>query len=48
MRLIREGGVRLDGAKITDPDLRLKKPETLVIQVGKRRYARLTLNAPAK
>ena len=48
MRLIREGGVRLDGAKVADPDLRLKNPGTLVIQVGKRRYARLTLNAAAE
>lgn len=48
MRLIREGGVRLDGAKVADPDLRLKDPGTLVIQVGKRRYARLTLNAAAE
>ena len=48
MRLIREGGVRLDGAKVADPDLRLKDPGTLVIQVGKRRYARLNLNAAAE
>ena len=48
MRLIREGGVRLDGAKVADPDLRLKDPGTLVVQVGKRRYARLTLNAAAE
>ena len=48
MRLICEGGVRLDGAKVADPDLRLKDPGTLVIQVGKRRYARLTLNAAAE
>lgn len=48
MRLIREGGVRLDGAKVADPELRLKDPGTLVIQVGKRRYARLTLNAAAE
>jgi tyrosyl-tRNA synthetase len=48
MRLIREGGVRLDGAKVADPDLRLKDPGTLVVQVGKRRYARLTLNSAAE
>ena len=48
MRLIREGGVRLDGAKVADPDLRLKDPGTLVIQVGKRRYARFTLNTAAE
>jgi tyrosyl-tRNA synthetase len=48
IRLIREGGVRLDGAKVADPDLRLKDPGTLVIQVGKRRYARLTLNVAAE
>lgn len=45
IRLIREGGVRLDGAKVADPGLRLRDPGAVVIQVGKRRYARLTLIA---
>ena len=38
----------LDGAGASNPDLRLKDPGTLVIQVGKHRYARLTLNAPSE
>jgi tyrosyl-tRNA synthetase len=47
MRLIREGGVRLDGVKIADPGCRLQEVGTRVIQVGKRRYARLTFKADA-
>ncbi|MBI2803348.1 MAG: tyrosine--tRNA ligase, partial [Gammaproteobacteria bacterium] len=47
MRLIREGGVRLDGVKIADPGCRLQEIGTRVIQVGKRRYARLTFKADA-
>lgn len=48
MRLIREGGVRLDGAKVADPNLHLNVPGAFVIQVGKRRYARVTLEVPAE
>ncbi len=43
MRLIREGAVRIDGEKVQDPDLRITTPGALVIQVGRRRFARLVL-----
>ncbi|RMD69450.1 MAG: tyrosine--tRNA ligase [Gammaproteobacteria bacterium] len=45
MRLIRQGGVRLDGEKVEDPKLVLA-PGDHILQVGKRRFARVTLNAP--
>ena len=41
-RLIAQGGVRLDGSGVDDPSLRLVAGEFL-LQVGKRRFARITL-----
>ncbi len=41
-RNIEQGGVRVDGARIEDKGLRLQ-PGTYVVQVGKRRFARVTL-----
>jgi tyrosyl-tRNA synthetase len=43
MRLIDGGGVRLDGAVVTDRGLRLAAG-TFVVQVGKRKFARVTLS----
>jgi tyrosyl-tRNA synthetase len=43
MRLIDGGGVRLDGTVVTDRGLRLAAG-TFVVQVGKRRFARVTLS----
>ena len=42
-RLVEQGGVSVDGERITDLDLALATGRTVVIQVGKRRYARVTL-----
>jgi tyrosyl-tRNA synthetase len=41
-RLIAQGGVRLDGSPVTDLDVPREHLEGAVIQVGKRRFARLT------
>jgi tyrosyl-tRNA synthetase len=41
-RLIAQGGVRLDGAPVTDLDVPRERLGGAVIQVGKRRFARLT------
>ncbi len=43
IRMVRQGAVRLDGSKITDHQLILQAGVTLVCQVGKRRFARITL-----
>ena len=43
LRQIAGGGVKLDGAKVCDKGLMLAKGTTVVAQVGKRRYARVTL-----
>jgi tyrosyl-tRNA synthetase len=41
-RLIAGGGVRLDGAKVDDPTLVISPSQPRVLQVGKRRFVRLT------
>jgi tyrosyl-tRNA synthetase len=43
-RMIDQGGVRIDGAVISDKGLKLE-PGTFVLQVGKRKFARVTLSA---
>jgi tyrosyl-tRNA synthetase len=42
-RMIEQGGVRINGEKVTDKALTLKQGETVVLQVGKRKFARVTL-----
>ena len=42
--MIRQGAVKIDGEKVSDPKLCLPAGETHVFQVGKRRFARVTLN----
>ncbi|MBV1776724.1 tyrosine--tRNA ligase [Burkholderiaceae bacterium DAT-1] len=43
MRSIDQGGVRIDGEKVSDKTLNLTKGITIVLQVGKRKFARVTL-----
>ena len=43
IRLIDQGGVKLDGEKVTDKSLRLDVGVVAVIQVGKRKFARVTI-----
>jgi tyrosyl-tRNA synthetase len=42
-RMIEQGGVRLDGEKVTDKALSVAKGATVVAQVGKRKFARVTV-----
>ncbi len=42
-RMLRQGAVRVDGAKVSDRDLVLKAGATYIIQVGKRKFARVSL-----
>ena len=44
MRMVDQGGVRLDGAVISDKALKIDAG-TFVLQVGKRKFARITLTA---
>lgn len=43
-RAIEQGGIKLDGEKVSDKALILPKGATVVAQVGKRKFARITLN----
>lgn len=41
MRMIKQGAVKMDGVKLNDPQLRVNKGASLLLQVGKRRIARV-------
>ena len=43
MRMIGQGGVKLDGEKISDKGVQLAKGQSVVLQVGKRKFARVTV-----
>jgi tyrosyl-tRNA synthetase len=40
-RAIEQGGVKIDGERVTDRGLRLQAGNTLTVQVGKRKFARV-------
>jgi tyrosyl-tRNA synthetase len=42
-RMIQQGAVRIDGEKVTDKALALARGAVFVAQVGKRKFARITL-----
>ncbi|ABO50175.1 tyrosyl-tRNA synthetase [Desulforamulus reducens MI-1] len=42
-RLIKEGAVKINGEKATDPNMRLKPQEGMIIRTGKRKFAKLIL-----
>ena len=49
IRMVRQGAVRVDGDRVSDPRLALDADGTpKTVQVGKRRFARVTLNASEK
>ena len=41
--MIRQGAVRIDGEKVSDTAIRLSPGEKVLLQVGKRRYARIEI-----
>ena len=44
LRMIDQGGIKLDGEKISDKSLQLKAGTVVVAQVGKRKFARITVS----
>jgi len=42
-RMIEQGGVKLDGERVEDKGLKLSAGRTVVAQVGKRKFARITI-----
>jgi tyrosyl-tRNA synthetase len=43
MRMIKQGAVRVDGERVSDPQIRISKGTVSVMQVGKRRFARVKI-----
>ncbi|NMH59754.1 tyrosine--tRNA ligase [Alteromonas ponticola] len=43
MRMVKQGAVKIDGEKVEDPRLQLTEAGEAVYQVGKRKFARITL-----
>lgn len=43
IRMIGQGGVKIDGEKVSDKALKLEKGETVVLQIGKRKFAKVTI-----
>ena len=43
MRMIRQGAVKIDGEKVSDTKIEIKAASTHIYQVGKRRFARVTV-----
>ena len=43
IRMIEQGGVKIDGEKVSDKNHQLAKGSNFVVQVGKRKFARLSL-----
>jgi tyrosyl-tRNA synthetase len=43
MRAIEQGGVKLDSEKVTDKNLQINQGVTVVAQVGKRKFAKISL-----
>jgi tyrosyl-tRNA synthetase len=43
IRMIEQGGVKLDGERVSDRGLKLAKGAVVVAQVGKRKFARITV-----
>ena len=42
-RMIEQGGVKLDGERVSDKALKIPAGRTVVAQVGKRKFARITV-----
>jgi len=43
IRMIEQGGVKLDGGRVSDRGIKLAKGTVAVVQVGKRKFARITV-----
>ncbi len=42
-RMVTQGGVSIDGQKVTDPNAQITPADGMIVQVGKRRYAKLRI-----
>jgi len=44
LRMIEQGGVKLNGERVSNKTLKLDFGQTVVVQVGKRKFARVTIS----
>ncbi|SCY36451.1 tyrosyl-tRNA synthetase [Nitrosospira sp. Nl5] len=44
LRMIEQGGVKLNGERISDKTFSLPRGQTVIVQVGKRKFARVTIS----
>ena len=44
VRMIEQGGVKVDGEKLSDKGFKIAQGARVVLQVGKRKYARVTIS----
>ena len=44
MRLIKQGAIKVDGKKVSDDKYKLKKGKENLVQVGKKKIAKIILN----
>jgi tyrosyl-tRNA synthetase len=44
LRLIEQGGVKLNGEKVTDKTIKLNSGQTAIVQVGKRKFAKVIVS----
>ena len=42
--MLAQGGVKMDGEKVTDKSVKLARGASVVLQVGKRKYARVSIS----
>ena len=45
MRMIKQGAVKIDGEKVADNKLTFSEAKEAVFQVGKRKFAKVSLSA---
>lgn len=43
-RMITQGGIKIDGERVSDIDLKVKPGKMMLVQVGKRRFAKVIVN----
>jgi tyrosyl-tRNA synthetase len=44
LRLIEQGGIKLNGEKVSDKTIKLSRGQTAILQVGKRKFAKVTIS----
>ncbi|MEK6707811.1 MAG: tyrosine--tRNA ligase [Pseudomonadota bacterium] len=48
LRMIEQGGVKLNGEKVSDKGIKIARGETAVVQVGKRKFVRISVSGQAE